>query len=267
MTMTTIQSTLPLLTTLLLLFLLQQSHSYAFTSIKSQLSSGLIGRIREITQNGNENGCGPSTRTPSSITAPGKKDLSQVQVGKRDTITNLYMRDMSSANVFQIGDRVKVVSSVFKAGVDLNGRIGTVQETWEKCEVDPTCCCAEFVDENFAVTVKFDGSLSLGINPSDTNKNISIFGLNDHFTHFFSEDELVHVKSESITADNKEDCEIEGEQNKDTGKDVQTHVAFDGMSCTAFKLDQLKMGEQAKRIAAYEASLDTSEKGGVIDSN
>ena len=31
-------------------------------------------------------------------------------------------------------------------------------------------------------------------------------------------------------------------------------AAFDGMSSVAFKLDQLKMGEQAQRLAAFEAS-------------
>ena len=40
------------------------------------------------------------------------------------------------------GDKVKVVSSVMKGGFDLNGREGVVIETWEKCDVDPTCCCA-----------------------------------------------------------------------------------------------------------------------------
>ncbi|KAL7496697.1 hypothetical protein ACHAWT_004863 [Skeletonema menzelii] len=31
-------------------------------------------------------------------------------------------------------------------------------------------------------------------------------------------------------------------------------TAFDGLSCTAFKLDKLKMGEQARRIAKFEES-------------
>ncbi|GFH46649.1 hypothetical protein CTEN210_03123 [Chaetoceros tenuissimus] len=53
------------------------------------------------------------------------------------------------------------------------------------------------------------------------------------FTHYFHEDELEKVDV------------IESKS-----------VAFDGMSCTAFKLDQLKMGEQAQRLAAYERSLE-----------
>lgn len=112
------------------------------------------------------------------------------------------MRDLSSANVFQIGAKVKVVSSVIKAGVDLKGRIGIVQESWEKCEVDPTCCCAEFVDEHFAVMVKFDGPIDSGDDIIGGNENVNvnatsllpIVGLDDHFTHYFAEEELLHVK-------------------------------------------------------------------------
>ena len=56
-----------------------------------------------------------------------------------------------------------------------------------------------------------------------------LFG-NDSFVHYFAESELWEVK--------------------------QTEVAFDGLSCKAFKLDKLSMGEQARRIAAFEASRD-----------
>lgn len=49
------------------------------------------------------------------------------------------MRDRSSANWFNVGDSVRVVDDVMKAGTNLRGRVGTVIETWEKCDVDPTC--------------------------------------------------------------------------------------------------------------------------------
>ena len=104
------------------------------------------------------------------------------------------MRDLSSANVFQIGAKVKVVSSVMKAGVDLKGRMGIVQESWEKCEVDPTCCCAEFVDENFAVMVKFDGPIDDDMGVNATSSSLPIIGLDDYFTHYFAEEELLHIK-------------------------------------------------------------------------
>ena len=98
------------------------------------------------------------------------------------------MKDASSSYWFTVGDNVKVTSSVTKAGVDLKGRVGEVIETWEKCDVDPTCCCAEFVDDNFAVTVKFEGDLC------ETNHE----GLKDDasFTHYFNEDELVSWKDQ-----------------------------------------------------------------------
>lgn len=129
------------------------------------------------------------------------------------------MRDASSANVFKVGDRVKVVDDVTKAGINLKGRVGTVKETWVKCDVDPTCCCAEFVDDSFAVHVTFDTMKQTDVPITEK----------DTFLHYFAERELVEVK-----------------------ETMNMPVAFDGISCKAFKLDQLKMGEQAKRLAAYE---------------
>lgn len=131
------------------------------------------------------------------------------------------MRDASSAYWFNVGDAVVVVDDVKKAGTSLKGLRGTVVETWEKCDVDPTCCCAEQVDLGTAVRVEFPGTET---NPSESGSS---------FMHYFAEDELTRVKEEELP--------------------------FDGMSCKAFKLDQLKMGEQAKRIAAYEQSRQTYE--------
>ena len=140
------------------------------------------------------------------------------------------MKDNSSANVFGVGERVRVVDDVEKAGINLKGRVGTVKETWEKCEVDPTCCCAEFVDDSFAVHVAFDREATDG--PITTE---------DTFVHYFAERELVEEKEAKSDAPTNADEE-------------QTPVPFDGMSCQAFKLDQLKMGQQAQRIAKYEAA-------------
>lgn len=49
-----------------------------------------------------------------------------------------FMGDHSSATVFQVGDTVVVVDDVMKMGRNLRGLTGTVVETWEKCDVDPT---------------------------------------------------------------------------------------------------------------------------------
>jgi hypothetical protein len=99
------------------------------------------------------------------------------------------MTDKSCSYWFHIGDIVQVSTSVRKAGVDLKGRRGKVTETWEKCSVDPTCCCAEFVDENFAVTVKFEGKLD----PNNYSQSGFILEIDENFTHHFNEDELVKV--------------------------------------------------------------------------
>lgn len=89
----------------------------------------------------------------------------------------LFMADHSSVTSLSVGDTVTVIEDVLKAGKNLRGKSGTVIETWEKCDVDPTCCCAEFVDENLAVHVRFD------VEDDDTS-----------FVHYFAEAELARRK-------------------------------------------------------------------------
>lgn len=127
---------------------------------------------------------------------------------KRSRNSSLSMRDSSIAYWFQKGDKVLVKSSVLKGGVDLIGRVGVVIEAWEKCDVDPTCCCAEFVDDNFAVTVNFKGPLlrnstdhsikegGLNINHiKDTDDSHDDIRSEDNFIYFFNEDELEKYKT------------------------------------------------------------------------
>ena len=151
---------------------------------------------------------------------------------RRET-THLF--DHSSATIFQVGDAVTVTEDVMKAGRNLRGLSGEVVETWEKCDVDPTCCCAELVDDGLCVRVKFAAD--------DKNELFA----NDTFSHYFAESEL--VKNRRVDNDKEDDGEVEGRDGRSSPP-----VAFDGLSCTAFKLDKLKMGEQAKRIAAFQQS-------------
>jgi len=138
--------------------------------------------------------------------------------GAQSKKTNfILMRDHSSAYWFCPGDRVQVVEDVFKGQQqNLKGLIGTVLQTFEKCEVDPTCCCAEFVDRSMAVTVEFS-MRSLG--NEDYNKVSFVTSDSwwdgEPFLYYFAEEEL----------------------NKLT--DLADSVAFDGMSCTEFKLEKL----------------------------
>lgn len=129
----------------------------------------------------------------------------------------LVMRDMSSSYWFQVGDRVRVVEHVFirpkkwnlattnnrngggiggsgqtddeRLRVNLFGRVGTVKETWEKCDVDPTCCCAEQVDIGMAVRVEF---------MSDNDDHDGLGRQSRSFMHYFAESELVKVKGGSV---------------------------------------------------------------------
>lgn len=84
--------------------------------------------------------------------------------------TIVQMKDASCAYWFNVGDKVKASSSVVKAGIELKGRVGVVMmNTWEKCDVDPTCCCAEFVDDNFAVRASLILAVILPVTPVQMN--------------------------------------------------------------------------------------------------
>lgn len=135
------------------------------------------------------------------------------------------MRDTSASYWFQAGDAVRVSSDqVCKAGTNLHGRIGVVRETWEKCDVDPTCCCAEQVDRHMAVRVEFDGSEDDAASPGCS------------FTHYFAEDELVKVPV-----------------------DRDDPVAFDGMSCKEFKLGQLQLDSQKRGLSSFDPTPLSTE--------
>lgn len=94
------------------------------------------------------------------------------------------MRDRSSSYWFSVGDRVRVVDDVLKGPQNLKGRIGKVVETWEKCDVDPTCCCAEQVDTDMAVRVIFEEDEQ----SQNTDNNGSAM-----FYYYFAEEELVKL--------------------------------------------------------------------------
>ena len=51
------------------------------------------------------------------------------------------------------GAWVLVTDDVVSGGVKLKGMQGKVVYAWEKCEVDPTCCCAELSMEDASVQV------------------------------------------------------------------------------------------------------------------
>ena len=123
------------------------------------------------------------------------------------------MRDASASYWFRIGDRVQVMDDVVKGGTNLRGICGTVVETWEKCDVDPTCCCAEQVDTGMAVRVEFS---------DDATGSLQ---------HYFAETELLKLRD-------------------DDANDDKSILPFDGMSCTAFKLEQLQVGLNMPRSIA-----------------
>ena len=81
----------------------------------------------------------------------------------RRTNGDLLMRDGSTAAVFfAIGDKVCVTNDVIHNPKGLpsfssKGLIGSIKDIWEKCEVDPHCCCAELAFEA-PIEVEFTGS-------------------------------------------------------------------------------------------------------------
>jgi hypothetical protein len=145
------------------------------------------------------------------------------------------MRDVSASYWFRVGDAVKVCESVVKSGVDLRGRVGAVQETWEKCDVDPTCCCAEQVDCNMAVRVEFPGTLD---DPSSADSAST-------FSHFFGEEELVKVVASDPSSE-------PGKQLIGLESPPVDSVAFDGIGCAAFKLNALQIEGKTRKLASFD---------------
>jgi hypothetical protein len=139
------------------------------------------------------------------------------------------MRDASASYWFRVGDAVRVCESVVKSGVDLRGRAGIVQETWEKCDVDPTCCCAEQVDCNMAVRVEFPGTLEYD-QRDKSDQSLT-------FSHFFGEEELVKVTDPSSELEN---------QSMGVESARVDSIAFDGIGCAAFKLETLQIESKFK---------------------
>lgn len=147
----------------------------------------------------------------------------------------LTMRDTSASYWFHVGDSVRVIEPVIKAGHNLQGRRGVVMETWQKCSVDPTCCCAEQVDKNMAVRVEFSGS------EDDANDTGS-------FTHFFAEEELVTVADDDDEAPKVKEASF---SSLSPPLYDESPTAFDGMSCKAFKLAQLQIvSSKPRRIGS-----------------
>lgn len=151
------------------------------------------------------------------------------------------MKDHSTVNFFKVGDPVNVVDNVMKAGINLKGWSGIVIETWEKCEVDPTCCCAEWVDEGMAVHVRFEDKDGIFSKATNQNNADSLFVTN-FFVHYFAEEELVGMKEEVINESSSDNVE---------GSSSEGSVAFDGLSCTEFKLNQI-MTDKPRGIASFE---------------
>jgi hypothetical protein len=152
----------------------------------------------------------------------------------RSQQSTLRMRDASASYWFKVGDAVRVVDDVCKASKTLRDGFGVVVETWEKCDVDPTCCCAEQVDIGMAVRVEFSKAMNTNNAPL-----LEIFSSIDSesFMHYFAEEELLKVSDQDAQTENKASTQ---------------DAPFDGMSCVAFKLEQLESHQKPRRIASFE---------------
>lgn len=156
--------------------------------------------------------------------------------------SSLYMRDTSMSYWFTVGDQVQVTKDVFmtttnqndgdnRNRINLRHRIGIVLETWEKCDVDPTCCCAEQVDTNMSVYVQLRSDV-------DPNKDVTT-----NVRYYFSEDELMKINPL------EDRNEVESSHNNNNNN----NVPFNGFSCVAFKSNLIKQNQQQpRRIASYD---------------
>ena len=149
---------------------------------------------------------------------------------------DLVMRDISASYWFKAGDSVRVIEDVTRAGQSLKGMVGKVIETWEKCDVDPTCCCAEQVDCAMAVRVEFSTIEEPGFRSAINEET---------FFHFFAEEELVKVQLDETQQPQSSQSDIVGRNQEDS-------MPFDGKTCKAFKLEQLGIDKRRRGIAAFE---------------
>ena len=88
------------------------------------------------------------------------------------------MKDASAVTYFRNGDEDRSWRRGDPEGVEARRAAGRCVDVWEKCEVDPTCCCAEQVEEAHAVTVEFQPFL-----------------LGEGYRYWFDEDELRKVRA------------------------------------------------------------------------
>lgn len=104
-------------------------------------------------------------------------------------LSKLTMRDGSTATTyFSVGDSIRVITDVWhhppsRPSFNSFGLIGVVVDIWEKCEVDPHCCCAELAFDA-PIEVKFEGIESY---PTTTNS----------WTAHYSCDEIERVSCKS----------------------------------------------------------------------
>ena len=110
----------------------------------------------------------------------------------------LSMRDGStSSNYFKVGEKVRVSTDVWhrpphasKPSFSSKGREGSVVQVWEKCEVDPACCCAELA---------FDAPIEVRFEGDDYDETSSFW------TAFFAVDEIESCESMSGRSNNSEE--------------------------------------------------------------
>jgi hypothetical protein len=134
----------------------------------------------------------------------------RTSTGRKCKSSLMTMRDRSASYWFTKGDKVKVIEDVFmnsnQQKTNLRNKEGIVVETWEKCNVDPTCCCAEQVDTNYAVRVLFNNNTNDANNATTTAQNKNDDDDDDEkstalasaststsslFYYYFAEDELI----------------------------------------------------------------------------
>ena len=152
-----------------------------------------------------------------------------------------------SATISEVFNNVKLFS--------LGLGVGTVAiMTYQKLnEIDTES--GEYSNENDIPQQPYQGGMSGGsyldsLNAASSSPeatlNRELISLDKELTSL--DEELTSLDKYLRDADTTVDV---GEGNQD--------VAFDGVSCTAFKLDKLSMGEQARRIAEFEARQEDGD--------
>ena len=183
-----------------------------------------------------------------------KSEQAKNDKGQEITVKSVSNDDAKKANTKSKSTTISELFNNIKL-FSLGLGVGTVAiMTYQKLnEIDTES--VEYINESDIPAQTYQGGMNSGSYLNSLNTSSSPEAtLNRELISL--DKELTSLGEELTTLDKylrDDDTTVDGGEEDNQG------VAFDGVSCTAFKLDKLSMGEQARRIAEFEASQNNGD--------